>query len=181
MLLAGERYASLLCIGEIKEEKPKAETMKRKTQQSGMTLVEVLVFMFLALAVLGGSFPLLSRLMLSDKANEERLAAFLQAQSGIELLRGKDYADLLDGFAVERVTPGWTSYQLQQNPRPIKISGNVPATCGIRLIKHQSADYGEYCQTQFEIKWTTRLSSSVWKDNKLIVDGLIYQRLDAAD
>jgi len=116
-----------------------------------MTLVEVLVFSSLALLVLGGSFPLLSRLMASDKAHEERLAAFVFLQRSGEQLGVVPFEMLTNGFAE-------VNGKYERNVASTNFYKTIPARYRVRLIPRTNNQQGRYYQADCELWWSTKTS-----------------------
>lgn len=117
---------------------------------SGSTLVEVLVFSTLALFVLGSSFPLLSRLMASDKAHEERLAAFTFLQKSGQQLRAVPYGLLTNGF-VE------VDGKYEKNIASTNFYKNISARYKVHLVPTSNGQVGDYYKADLELRWSTRI------------------------
>jgi len=116
-----------------------------------MTLVEVLVFSSLALLVLGGSFPLLSRLMASDKAHEERLAAFMFLQRSGEQMGVVPFEILTNGFSE-------VNGKYEKNIASTNFYKTIPARYRVRLIPRTNNQQGHYYQADLELWWSTKIS-----------------------
>jgi type II secretory pathway pseudopilin PulG len=121
---------------------------------SGMTLVEVLVFSSLALMVLGGSFPLLSRLMASDKAHEERLAAFMFLQNSAEQLSVVPFESLTNGF--EEVV-GNNGSRYKKVIASTNFYKTISAKYRVQLLPKTSSQTGDYYLALFELRWSTKI------------------------
>ena len=119
---------------------------------SGMTLVEVLVFSTLALLVLGSSFPLLSFLMASDRAHEERLAASLFLQTAGEQLQTVPFNALTNGFT--RIN----SKKYKKVVNPTNFYKTVSAKYRVYLFPKTDPRVGNYYQASLELKWSTEIN-----------------------
>lgn len=143
---------------------------KREMRQRGMTLIEVVIFMSLILFVAGSTFPLISRLRLSDKSHEERLAAFAFIQSSAEELKEKPYVELTNGFVFkasdkcfERIVSSTNFYK------------NIPADFSIRLFLQDTPDLvGDCYRAEIDIEWETTVSDSLRKKSSSQLSVLLF-------
>ena len=133
----------------------KDNTVFRQRRRVGMTLLEVVVFMTLALFVLGGSFPLISRLLYSDRAHEERLAAYNFAQSISEDLRSKlattGYDSVVDGY------PFNGSFYDRRISNTNFYKNVEMKSLRVRLFPKTDNKIGDFYKVFIDMKWKTHL------------------------
>ena len=116
---------------------------------SGMTLVEVLVFMGLSLFLLAGSAPLTLQLLRSDYAHEERLAAFEFNKSAIEQLRSNEYSGLTNQCA-EKIIHGQKHLKKEKK---IKTKNKKKMSNSIDMKPLIDPEAGEYMEVVSEVEW----------------------------
>ena len=133
----------------------KNNTVFRQRRRAGMTLLEVVVFMTISIFVLGGAFPVISRLLYADRAHEERLAAYNFALSISEELRSKlastGYDSVVDGYSFD----GSRYEKLISDTNFYKnIEMN---SVDIRLYPKSNSKIGDYYKVVISMKWRTHL------------------------
>ena len=123
-----------------------------------MTLLEVVVFMTLTLFVLGGSFPLITRLRYADKAHEERLAAINLAASTIETLRATPYTQLTHGYAKRTSSTGGIYYEKYYSKT--NFYANALLNMRIRLYEQNDATMGDYYRGEIRLRWDVKRAAN---------------------
>jgi len=124
-----------------------------------MTLVEVIVFMMLALMVLAGSFPVVTQLRISDKVHEERLAAFLFVHKNVEELKARSYIKVTDGFT--KLPNG--HYKKVDNS--VVFYKGVTGTNTIEIIPSVSTNFGGYYLLNIDLDWDTTINGMSKRNN----------------
>ena len=132
----------------------KDNTVFLQKRCAGMTILEVVVFVSLALFVLGTSFPLLSRLMASDRAHEERLAAYTFLQKSGQQLGVIPYKSLTNGFSR---TGNTDKYRYKMEFLETNFYKNISGRYQILLVQMDNGQIGDYYKADLELKWTTKI------------------------
>ncbi len=133
----------------------------------GTTLVEVVVFLSLALFVLAGTFPLLSYLMVADKATEETLAAFTFLQASGEKWKVRPYNSLTNGLTQYTTTNGTTYYR--SDLITTSFGKTVAGQYYEDLYPQATTGIGEYYRLAVVLQWSTEIGGVPKKDHNKIV------------
>ena len=133
--------------------------MKKLRAKRGMTLIEVLVFMSLALIVIASSFKLLSQIQSNDRLHEERLAAFSFVQTEAEKIKETDYYKLGEGYDVNIWTnsSGLVGTSLTSIVETEFYKG-IPANLKIVCRPSYNSDVGDYYKVDLNLIWKSKTS-----------------------
>ena len=144
----------------------------RKKNRQGMTLVEVVLFMTLALFVLGGSFPLISRLRYADLAHEKRLAAINFANTTCENLRATTYATLTSGYTKDASTSGTVYYDKYYNATNFYKTATLDMR--VRLYEETDPTLKDYYRGEIRLQWDSKLSLKKTERQEEIITVLLF-------
>ncbi len=141
-----------------------------------MTLVELLVFMTIALSFMGGLLPLLHQAARLDAASEEKMAAFFSCQSVIEELRSIDFEDL--------VAPGSNFhkrgdvYERETNQVPFHTLGGIKHTelkaQELVTLKFGSTGDSSNCYATVELEWNSNRGNKKDPAMKASLSAILY-------
>ncbi len=126
--------------------------------RSGMTLVELMVFMSLTLFLLGGVIPVALQASQVDKDGEEKLAAFFACKSALEKLQGTDFDKLTEpGSNFHPKENKSNIYIRKRNHIPFHTRGGLfhtelKATERTELIYGSTGD-STNCSAKVTMKW----------------------------
>lgn len=114
-----------------------------------MTLVEILIFMVLALSVLGSSLTLSAQISRMERSSEEILMAFLFNKSVAESLLTSNFNSITDGFA-EAETGCYTKTNSTAEFLPHLFGKHV-----LILEKETNKDTGAYFKATSKLEWNS--------------------------
>ena len=117
-----------------------------------MTLLEVVIFMSLAMMVLAGSFPVIRQLRTSDKVHEEHLGAFLFIHKTIEEMKACPYKTITNGFTKT------TNNHYKKTDNSVSFYKGVTGTNQVEIIPSSSSDCGDYYLINIDLWWNTTIN-----------------------
>jgi type II secretory pathway pseudopilin PulG len=132
---------------------------QKQPLKNGMTLVEVVIFMSLAMLVLAGSFPVINQLRTSDKVHEERLAAFLFIHKNVEEMKAQPFKTITNGFTKT------TNDHYKKVDSSVLFYKGVTGTNQVEIIPSSSSDYGDYYLINIDLWWDTTVNGLPKRQN----------------
>lgn len=118
--------------------------------RSGMTFIEVLVFLGVSMSLLGGSSKLIQQLMRADYAHREYLEAFEVNKSAIEELRAGEFSEL-GNDCIEEIIQGKKHLKKEK----INTKGKKSYLSLIDMVQFRDPEAGDYIEVVSEIKWAS--------------------------
>jgi len=149
-------------------------TVFQKKSRRGMTLIEVVIFMFLTFFVLKSSFPLLTRLRYADRAHAERLAAINLANRTYEKLLQTPPSRETAPAGYKKIKQGTTIYY-SKIYASTNFYKNSTLNLQVRLYPESSSTLGDYYKGEIRMRWNSKLSPKKTKSQTETITVLLFQ------